>query len=61
MPRDFLQTIAKFLPLYYVNEGLRAAMISLDSSIILESAVVISIFGLGVFILGVILTSWKDE
>jgi ABC-2 type transport system permease protein len=61
MMPGFLQTIARFLPLYYVNEGLRAAMISLDSGIILESAVIIGIFGLGVFVLGVVLTSWKDE
>ena len=61
MMPDFLQTLAKFLPLYYVNEGLRAAMISLDMDIILESAIVIGIFGLAVFILGVLLTSWKED
>ena len=61
MMPDFLQTLAKFLPLYYVNEGLRAAMISLDMDIILECAIVIGIFGLAVFILGVLLTSWKEE
>ena len=61
MMPDFLQTLAKFLPLYYVNEGLRAAMISLDMNIILESAIVIGIFGLAVFILGVLLTSWKED
>ncbi len=61
MMPDFLQTIAKFLPLYYVNEGLRAAMISLDGSVILESALVIGAFGIAVFVLGVFLTSWKDE
>lgn len=61
MMPDFLQTIAKFLPLYYVNEGLRASMVSLDMDIILESAIVIGIFGLVVFVLGVFLTSWKDD
>lgn len=61
MMPGFLQTIARFLPLYYVNEGLRASMITLDGSIILESALVIGIFGAAVFILGVFLTSWKDE
>ncbi len=61
MMPDFLQTLAKFLPLYYVNEGLRAAMISLDMDIILESAIVIGIFGLAVFVLGVFLTSWKED
>ena len=61
MMPDFLQTLAKFLPLYYVNEGLRAAMISLDMGIILECTIVIGIFGLAVFILGVLLTSWKED
>jgi ABC-2 type transport system permease protein len=61
MMPGFLQTIAKFLPLYYVNEGLRAAMISLDSGVIFESAVIIGAFGIAVFVLGVFLTSWKDE
>ncbi len=61
MMPGFLQAIARFLPLYYVNEGLRAAMISLDGSVIFESAVVIGAFGIAVFVLGVFLTSWKDE
>ncbi|MBA3046469.1 MAG: ABC transporter permease [Candidatus Thermoplasmatota archaeon] len=61
MMPDFLQTLARFLPLYYVNEGLRAAMISLDYSIILESALVIGTFGTVVFMLGVMLTSWKEN
>ena len=61
MMPDFLQTLAKFLPLYYVNEGLRAAMVSLDMDIILECAIVIGIFGLAVFIMGIFLTSWKDD
>jgi ABC-2 type transport system permease protein len=57
----FLQTIAKFLPLYYVNEGLRAAMISLDSNIIMESAIIVGIFGIAVFVLGIFLTDWKED
>lgn len=61
MMPGFLQTIAKFLPLYYVNEGLRAAMISLESSTILNSAVVIFVFAMIVFVLGVFLTSWKED
>jgi len=61
MMPGFLQTLARFLPLYYVNEGLRSAMITLDNNIILESAVVIGIFGLCVFILGILLTSWKED
>jgi len=61
MMPSFLQTLARFLPLYYVNEGLRAAMISLDGGVILECAAIIGAFGIAVFVLGVLLTSWKDE
>ena len=61
MMPEFLQTIAKFLPLYYVNEGLRAAMISLDSNIIMESAIIVGIFGIAVFVLGIFLTDWKED
>ena len=58
---DFLQVIAKFLPLYYVNEGLRASMITEEMGIITESLVIIIIVAIVIFILGVFLTSWKDD
>ncbi|MFO7618720.1 MAG: ABC transporter permease [Thermoplasmata archaeon] len=61
MMPGFLQTFAKFLPLYYVNEGLRASMISLDMNVILESALVIGVFGIVVFVMGVFLTDWKEN
>lgn len=60
MMPGFLQTLARFLPLYYVNEGLRASMISLDMSVIAESALVIGTFGIVVFVLGIFLTKWKE-
>ena len=34
----FLQTFAKVLPLYYVNEALRAAMIFVDDAATLRDA-----------------------
>lgn len=58
---DFLQVIAKFLPLYYVNEGLRAGMISLEMDTIMVSAFVIFMFAAIVFVLGIFLTSWKED
>jgi ABC-2 type transport system permease protein len=60
MMPDFLQAFARFLPLYYVNEGLRAAMISLDMGVIFECAAIIGAFGTGVFVLGIFLTKWKE-
>jgi ABC-2 type transport system permease protein len=58
---DFLQGIAKFLPLYYVNEGLRASMITQDMGIIVESFAVIVVVAVVIFILGVFITSWKED
>ncbi len=58
---DFLQSLARFLPLYYVNEGMRAAMITLDEGTLLSSAVVLVVLAIVIFVLGVILTSWKHD
>jgi ABC-2 type transport system permease protein len=56
----FLQTIAKMLPLYYVNEGLRAAMVFEDNMDSLRNAAIIGVFAAVVFILGVTATKWED-
>lgn len=58
---DFLQSFARFLPLYYVNEGMRAAMITLDEGTLMTSSVVLVILAIVIFILGVLLTSWKHD
>ena len=57
----FLQIIAKILPLYYVNEGLRDAMILGDKAGALFNSIVIFIFAIIVFAIGVVITSWKEE
>lgn len=56
----FLQTLARTLPLYYVNEGLRAAMIFDDNLAALRDAEVIGAFAAAVFILGIVATNWKE-
>ncbi|UCF07253.1 MAG: ABC transporter permease [Thermoplasmata archaeon] len=61
MMPDFLQHIAKVLPLFYVNEGLRDAMIDLNFEGAIFNAAVIGIFGIIVFILGIFVTSWEEE
>ncbi len=58
---DFLQTFARFLPLFYVNEGLRAAMITLDEGTLITSTIVLVVLAIVIFILGVLLTSWKHD
>ena len=56
----FLQTIARLLPLYYVNEGLRAAMVSGRPRAALRDAAMIGAFAAVVFVLGVKTTKWEE-
>jgi ABC-2 type transport system permease protein len=60
MMPGFLQTIARTLPLYYVNEGLRASMIVLDNKTALRSSAIIGVFAVAVFILGIMATRWEE-
>lgn len=61
MMPDFLKSVAKVLPLYYVNEGLRYGMIFEDHAQTWPYAVVIGVFALIVFVLGIFLTDWKER
>ena len=60
MMPGFLQTIARALPLYYVNEGLRASMVSIDHAAALRCAAMIGAFATAVFVLGVNTTKWEE-
>jgi len=60
MMPDFLQSFAKTLPLYYLNEGLRAAMVLQDSVTALHNATIIGAFATVVFILGLTVTQWEE-
>jgi ABC-2 type transport system permease protein len=57
---SFLQTISKILPLYYVNEGLRAAMVFEDNMAAMNAASVVAAFAAVVFILGIFATKWQE-
>jgi len=57
---DYLQTIARFLPLYYFHQGLREIMILQNPSDALLAYIVIGIFGLFFIILAIKTTRWKD-
>jgi ABC-2 type transport system permease protein len=61
MMPGFLQTFSRILPLYYVNEGLRASMIFTDNMIALRSAVIIGVFAAAAFVLGVMTTKWDER
>jgi len=58
---EFLQAVAQVLPLYYVNEGLRNAMIyaNLDKTLYFSAFVIV--FAVVFFIIGVLLTKWKED
>jgi ABC-2 type transport system permease protein len=58
---DFLKTVALILPLYYVNEGLREAMLFNDIEASLPHALVIFVFAAIVFFIGTFLTKWKND
>lgn len=56
-----IQVIARVLPLYYVNEGLRNAMIYMKQTDALINAGIVLIFAAIFFIAGVVLTKWKED
>jgi ABC-2 type transport system permease protein len=61
MMPGFLQKFAKVLPLYYVNEGLRASMVSVDHAAALKCAVIIGAFASVVFVFGIMITTLGEE
>ena len=60
MMPGFLQTFARILPLYYVNEGLRASMVFVDNTTALRCSAVIGVFATVVFVVGVLTTRWEE-
>jgi ABC-2 type transport system permease protein len=57
---DYLQTIAKFLPLTYLNYGLRDAMILGDTASALYNMAIVLIAGAIFFVIGSIITDWRE-
>jgi len=60
MMPGFLQTIARILPLYYVNEGLRASMVLVDHTAALRYSAMIGVFATVVFVIGITTTNWEE-
>jgi ABC-2 type transport system permease protein len=60
MMPGFLQTFAKLLPLYYVNEALRASMIFVDDAAMFRNAGVTAVFAAVVFAAGALRTRWDE-
>jgi ABC-2 type transport system permease protein len=61
MMPGFLQPFARLLPLYYVNEGLRASMVFVDYRAALGYAAIIVVIAAVVFVLGIIATKWEES
>jgi len=61
MMPGFLQKFARVLPLYYVNEGLRASMVFVDHGAPLGYAAVVAGVAAGVFVLGIRATRWEES
>jgi ABC-2 type transport system permease protein len=57
---DYLQIVAKFLPLTYLNYGLRDAMILGDTASALYNLMIVLIAGAIFFVIGSIITDWRE-
>ncbi len=56
-----IQTVAHALPLFYVNEGLRNAMIYMNYELAFTYTVIVLVFAVVFFVAGVLLTKWKED
>jgi ABC-2 type transport system permease protein len=61
MMPEFLQKVARVLPLFYVNEGLRAAMVLVDHIAALRCALIVGAFAAVAFAIGITTTTLNDE
>jgi ABC-2 type transport system permease protein len=57
----FLQSFARVLPLYYVNQGLRESMIFDNLMAAGQNTIVIGVIAIVVFTMGIYLTTWKQD
>lgn len=61
MMPGFLQKFARALPLYYMNEGLRASMIFVDHMAAMKCAAISGAVATVVFVAGAVVTRWDRE
>ncbi len=58
---NYLQTIAKALPLTYLTDGLRDAMIVGDTAGALSNAFWVLLTGVIFFVIGAVITDWREK
>lgn len=61
MMPDYLRSIASVLPLTYVNEGLRDAMVYGNLAGSVNNLIVVAILAVFFFVVGVLVSRWKTE
>jgi ABC-2 type transport system permease protein len=60
MPQ-YLQTVARALPLTYFADGLRNSMVSADFSATFTDLVVVAVFAVALMLLGARFTQWTES
>jgi len=60
MMPGYLQTVAKFLPLYYFHDGLRSIMVYRSPTLPTVSFLVLGIFAATFILLAIKVTKWKE-
>ena len=58
---SWLATVAKFLPLYYVIDGLNAAMVFDNPSAVLFDAVLVTVLAVGFALVATRVFGWREE
>jgi ABC-2 type transport system permease protein len=58
---DYMQSIAKVLPLTYFSEGLRSAMIYKYTEGIITNTIIVAVLAVIFIILGSLMTRWKEK
>ncbi len=57
----FLQYLADISPLTYLNNGLRAAMVTGNSSDVLTNLAIVGVLGVILFVIGAATLKWKED
>jgi len=61
MMPEFLQEIAKVLPLTYLNNGLRDSMVYGNTSSALYNTAIVLVIGIAFIIIGSLITNWRED
>ena len=58
---DFLKPIANILPLTYLNNGLRAAMVNNQPDVAFANAALVMVIAIISICAGILLTNWREK